>query len=115
MVVEFSLLNLVDPELYWSQFADWGNEIHEPFVYEVNFIKLREIAVAYTFSEKLCKKIKVNNLTTSFFINNPWLIYSSVPNIDPEAAYNNGNGAGGVEYATFPMITNYGIGIKAAF
>ncbi len=105
----------VDPEMYWSQFANWGSEIHEPFVYEVNFIKLREISLAYSFSKKVCEKMKVTSLSASFFINNPWLIYSSVPNIDPEAAYNNGNGAGGVEYATFPIITNYGLGIKAAF
>ena len=105
----------IDPEVYWSQFAEWGNEIHEPFVYEVNFVKLREVSIGFDLSKETCKKIKMNNLSINAFVNNPWLIYSSVPNIDPEAAYNNGNGAGGIEYATFPIITNYGLGIKASF
>ena len=105
----------IDPEIYWSQFADWGNEIHEPFVYEVNFLKLREISVGYVLPKEKIEKIKLNSLAVNVFINNPWLIYSSVPNVDPEAAYNNGNGAGGIEYATYPIITNYGVGVNVSF
>ena len=110
-----SVNRYIDPEVYWSQFAVWGNEIHEPFVYEVNFIKLREISLGYELSKEACEKMKINGLGINVFVNNPWLIYSSIPNIDPEAAYNNGNGSGGIEYATFPIITNYGISIKASF
>lgn len=102
----------INPEDYWSQFANWTNEIHEPFVYDASFVKLREITIGYKFDLK--ENSKINSLTCSLVGRNLWLIYSGVPNVDPEAAYTNGNGQG-VEYATYPIIRSIGFNLSASF
>jgi len=42
------------------------------------------------------------------------LLYSNVPNIDPESTYNNGNGQG-IEYGSYPTSRSYGFTLKAMF
>lgn len=102
----------LNPEDYWSQFANWTNEIHEPFVYDASFVKLRELSLGYRFDLK--ENSKLSTLSCSLVGRNLWLIYSGVPNVDPEAAYTNGNGQG-VEYATYPIIRSIGVNISASF
>lgn len=102
----------LNPEEYWSQFAQWTNEIHEPFVYDASFVKLRELSIGYTFELKDGSRIK--SLNCALVCRNLWLIYSGVPNVDPEGAYTNGNGRG-VEYATFPIIRSIGFNLRASF
>ena len=101
----------VNPESYWGQFSEWGDELHEPHVYDASFVKLREVTIGYTFDTIKLKKRKLQGLTLSLVGRNLWLIYSGVPNVDPEAAYNNGNGQG-VEYATFPITRSIGFNLQ---
>jgi TonB-linked SusC/RagA family outer membrane protein len=103
----------IDPQVYWSQYAGWTNEIHEPFVYDASYVKLRELGITYQFNEEAFgKKLKHVNLTLSG--RNLWLIFSNVPNVDPEASYSNGNGQG-VEYATYPITRSIGLNLSANF
>lgn len=102
----------VNPEDYWSQYANWTNEIHEPFVYDASFVKLREVSVGYRFDLKPERRIRA--LNCALVARNLWLIYSGVPNVDPEAAYTNGNGQG-VEYATYPITRSMGLQLTASF
>lgn len=104
----------INPQTYWSQHATWTNEIHEPFVYDASYVKLRELLITYRFSEKLANKLKLKGLSFSIVGRNLWLIYSAIPNVDPEAAYNNSNGQG-VEWATFPVTRSVGFNLKANF
>ncbi|MGB0424191.1 MAG: SusC/RagA family TonB-linked outer membrane protein, partial [Flavobacteriales bacterium] len=101
----------VNPEQYWGQFSNWGNELHEPHVYDASFVKLREVSFGYTFDTNKLKKYKIQSLTMSVVGRNLWLIYSGVPNIDPEATYSNGNGQG-IEYGTFPMTRSIGFNLQ---
>ena len=48
----------VNPQLYWDQFSSWTNEIHEPFVYDASYVKLRELTISYKLPEKWFNKIK---------------------------------------------------------
>ncbi|MBL4652746.1 MAG: SusC/RagA family TonB-linked outer membrane protein [Flavobacteriales bacterium] len=104
----------VNPENYWGQFSNWGNEIHEPHVYDASYVKLREVSIGYQIPKKIVKKVKLNSASFSIVGRNLWLIYSGTPNIDPEAAYNNGNGQG-VEYGTYPIARSIGFNINATF
>jgi len=103
----------IDPQTYWSQFAAWENEIHEPFVYDASYVKLREVGLSYVFKEDAFGK-KIKNAGITLTGRNLWLIFSNVPNVDPEATYNNGNGQG-VEYATYPITRSIGINLSANF
>lgn len=104
----------VNPEEYWLQFAQWTDEIHEPHVYDAGYVKLRELYIGYSFSKQACKKLRLQGLEAGIVGRNLWLIQSDVPNIDPEAGYNNGNGQG-VEYGTFPISRSIGLNIKFNF
>ena len=104
----------VNPENYWGQFSNWGNEIHEPHVYDASYVKLREVSLGYQIPKKIVKKVKLVSASVSIVGRNLWLIYSGTPNIDPEAAYNNGNGQG-VEYGAYPIARSIGFNINATF
>ena len=104
----------VNPEDYWLQFAQWTDEIHEPHVYDAGFVKFRELYIGYRFPREACRKLRLNNLEAGIVGRNLWLIQSDTPNIDPEAAYNNGNGQG-VEYGTFPISRSLGVTLKFNF
>jgi len=54
--------------------------------------------------------------TASFSLTgrNLWLIYSKVPNIDPESYYTNGNGQG-IELYSYPTRRSFGFSIKLDF
>ena len=101
----------LNPESYWSQFSNWGDELHEPHIYDASYVKLRELSLGYTFSTDKLKKFKIQSMSVSLVGRNLWLIYSGVPNIDPEAAYNNGNGQG-IEYGTFPITRSIGFNLQ---
>ncbi len=101
----------VNPKDYWSQFSDTGNEIHEEHVYDASFVKLRELYIGYELPRKVISKIKVAKAEIGFVARNLWLIYSGVPNIDPEATYNNGNGQG-LEYGSYPTNRSFGLNLK---
>ena len=104
----------INPEMYWGQFSEWGNEIHELHVYDASYIKLRELNIRYKFSKEVADKFGMQSLSCSFFARNLFLLYSNVPNIDPESTYNNGNGQG-IEYGSYPTSRSYGFTLKAMF
>ena len=58
----------------------WGQS-----VYDATYVKLREISLAYRFDKALLSKLGIGltDASISFVAQNPWLIYSAVPNIDP--------------------------------
>jgi len=101
----------VNPELYWGQFSNWTNEIHEQFIYDASFVKLREVLIAYSFPKRISNKMHLKGLSVALTARNLWLIYSGVPNIDPESSYNNGNGQG-YEIYSWPTRRSIGINFK---
>ena len=104
----------VNPQLYWDQFSSWTNEIHEPFVYDASYVKLRELTISYKLPEKWFNKIKIKEFTVAVYGRNLWLIYSKVPNIDPESFFTNGNGQG-YELYSYPGRRSIGININIKF
>ncbi len=102
----------VDPQDYWANFQNAGTP--EPFIYDASFIKLRELSLTYSFDRKLLKKTPLSGVSLSLYGRNLWTIWSSVPNIDPESSYNNGNGQG-FEYGSLPSRRSFGASLKLSF
>lgn len=102
----------IDPYLYYTRLSQWQEEIHEPFVYDASFIKLREMNIGYKFSTVAADKIKLKGLSLGIYGSNIWLIHSNIPNIDPESALTNGNGQG-YELYSYPNRRSFGFFIKA--
>jgi len=107
----------VNPEDYWNNFTSystWLEDIQEPFIYDASYVKLREIVLTYRFPEEWADKVKMKDASISFYGRNLWLIFSNVPNIDPEAYYTNGN-AQGMELYSWPNRRSWGINLKMKF
>jgi hypothetical protein len=101
----------IDPQTYW---ANIYNNTPEPYIYDASYIKLRELSLSYRLPSSALGKSGIKELSISLFARNLWLIYSNIPNIDPESNYNNGN-AQGFEYGSLPTRRTYGISVGIKF
>lgn len=103
----------VDAQTYYSGIV--SNNIAEEFVYNANFLKLRELSIGYEFPKMVLDKLKVvKGLNISLVGRNLWTIVKHTDNIDPEAAYNNSNGQG-LELNGYPATRSIGFNINAKF
>lgn len=73
-----------------SYFESYASPIWGPFVYDASYVKLREIALSYTFDKAMMERIGLGltGATISVVAQNPWLIYSGAPNFDPSETVN---------------------------
>jgi len=81
-------------------------QIHEPYVYDASFVKLREVKLGYTAPASVSHRVGVSSLYLALVGRNLWL-HTKVPNIDPETAFDNGN-AQGLEFGQFPSARSFG-------
>jgi hypothetical protein len=83
---------MIDAPSYYENTFTWGgwpgngspSNYPEGAVYNNNFIKFREVSLAYSFPVKLKSKWKLQNLTLSLYGRNLFYIYKSLPGMDPE-------------------------------
>lgn len=100
----------VNPQSYWSStFGD--NASPEPFIYDATYAKLRELTLGYTLPSKLLGNTPIESVTLSFVARNLFILYSNIPNVDPESSYNNGNGQG-FEYGSIPSRRSFGFSLN---
>lgn len=89
--------------------------IWEDYVYKASYLKMRELSVGYDVPSAFLKKINcgVKKASVSFVAQNPWLIYSAVPNIDPSemgaASYNY------IEGGQAASVRSYGFTVNLTF
>lgn len=83
------------------------SNIAETAVYDASFVKLREISLGYTVP----KFSKVLHMRFSAFARNI-LLWSKMPNLDPESSQGNNNMAGGFERLSIPQTTSIGVGMN---
>ena len=103
----------VDPQVYWHQ-GKW-NGITEMSIYDASYVKLREAIIGINIPKTFTDKLKINRASFSLTGRNLWLIYSGVPNIDPESSFTNQNNGLGQEYAAMPTARNIGFSLKFNF
>lgn len=101
----------VTPSAYYTHIA---NNITEEFVYNNNFIKLRQLKLSYQLPQSVLAQTPVRSATISATGRNLFYIYDSVPNIDPESSINRGN-AQGLELAGVPGARSFGLSIDLGF
>jgi len=83
----------VNSQTYFTNLAN-SNNIAEEFVYDASFIKLRQLVFSYSLPTALVSKWHMKGVSVGLVARNIWTIMKHTPNIDPESAYNNGNGQG---------------------
>ncbi|WP_223808745.1 SusC/RagA family TonB-linked outer membrane protein [Rufibacter hautae] len=101
----------VNPQSYWAQFL---SNSPEPFIYDATYAKLRELTIGYTLPKTLFGRLPIQAASISFVGRNLFILYSNLPNIDPESSYNNGNGQG-LEYGSIPSRRSFGANLSIRF
>lgn len=104
----------VDPGVYWGRFYSDDRGILTPFLFDASYVKLRELSLTYTVPKTPLAKIGISNASISIVSRNPFIIHKSVPNVDPDSNYNNGNGQG-FEYGSLPSRKSWGINLNFRF
>jgi TonB-linked SusC/RagA family outer membrane protein len=87
------------------------DRLHEQYVYDASFIKLRELTLTYTLPPTLTNRLRVSNAAVSFIGRNLWL-HDNVPNIDPETAFDTSNQHQGLEYGQVPTAKSFGFALS---
>ncbi|RYY28163.1 MAG: SusC/RagA family TonB-linked outer membrane protein [Chitinophagaceae bacterium] len=100
-------------------YTDYRNhQIGDPFTFKSDFVKLRNISLAYNFSNVI-KKVDmlkfVKGLTLSASCRNVAIIYKDLPGIDPEAVQSSGDIRAGYENASLPTTRNYNVSLNVKF
>jgi TonB-linked SusC/RagA family outer membrane protein len=101
---------ILPAQSYYKGFTN----VDEAFTYSASYVKLREIKLGYTVPSKWVKGIGLQSATVSVVGRNLLIIHKNVPNIDPETAFNTGNGQG-LEDLTLPTVRNIGFNINLNF
>ncbi|HYV90466.1 MAG TPA: SusC/RagA family TonB-linked outer membrane protein [Chitinophagales bacterium] len=101
----------VKPWDYWGTVV---STITEPFVYSANFGKLRQVGISYFLPSTIIKGTTFQGATISVVVRNVALLWSDVPNIDPETNFNNSN-AQGLEQWGVPTTRSYELNLNFSF
>ncbi|HSF55326.1 MAG TPA: TonB-dependent receptor, partial [Algoriphagus sp.] len=96
---------------YYQAYA----RVTENIVYDGSFAKLRELNFGYTFSNSFLSKTPIQTLTLSFVGRNLALLWSDIPNVDPESAYAVDGNSQGLEYFGMPTNKSFGFNLSATF
>ena len=94
--------------------ADYENvmsNITESNVYDASFVKLRDVSLGYKFDKIWKDKV---DLRVSAFARNI-LLWSKMPNLDPEASQGNNNMSGGFEHYSIPQAKSIGFSVNVTF
>jgi TonB-linked SusC/RagA family outer membrane protein len=84
--------------------------IHQAYVYDDSFIKLRELRIGYDLPSTVANRFNAQSINVSLVGRNLWT-HSNVPNIDPEFTYGTGNSQG-MEFASIPTTRSFGISLQ---
>jgi hypothetical protein len=81
-------------------------------IFDASYIKLREIRLGYTF--KNLSNFPIKGISISVVGRNLAILYSTVPHIDPETSFTNGN-VQGLEFGQLPSARSFGFNINLKF
>ncbi len=100
-----------DPEAYQDLITNVLTNIDEYYIHDNSFLKLREVTLSYALPKSFMKEV---GLTISVYARNI-LLWTELPNFDPESSQGNNNMGGSFERFSMPQTTSYGFGINLNF
>jgi iron complex outermembrane receptor protein len=98
---------------YYSTFIhDMGTGWQPDMIKENSYIKFREMALTYTFPERISKQLRLQKLSVALTARNLFYIYKSIDNIDAESMLST---SGWIENSSFPSTRTYGFKLNVSF
>ncbi len=104
------------PADYFGGAYYWGNASRNPgelTIYDGGFIKLRELALSYTFKSGVFNGA-LQNLTLAAVGRNLWIIDKDLPFADPESGLSSGNDQGYIS-GSYPTVRTIGFNLNFDF
>lgn len=101
-------------EVYFINFVDPSGQQ----IYDATTLRLREISLGYSFSDKLLEKTPFDSIHLSLMANNIWFYTPNIPkhtNFDPEVISTGVGNGRGLEFQTAPSSKKYGVNLQLKF
>lgn len=99
----------VDPQKYWDRVG----RIHEAFVYDASYIRLKQVNLTYRFDVSKMETLPFSQFSLSLYGNNLVYLMRSTPNISPRSSF--GSNRTGIEMYAQPELRNYGMNLRFTF
>ena len=100
----------------WGANASWApNTRYDNCLYDNNYIKFRELSLAYNLPKSVVSKIGFQSLQLSVIGRNLFYLYKTIPNLDPEVAIGSLWQNQAVEQGTNAASRSFGFSIRASF
>lgn len=84
-------------------------DLAEEFTYDATFVKLREVRLGFRVPDRFTSRTGLEGVKVAFIGRN-LALWTDVPNVDPETAFNAGN-VQGFEYSQMPSARSLGFSI----
>jgi len=88
----------------------YSNKTFDPYVYDLTFVKLREVSLGYELPIKKWGVNFMNKAVLSIVARNPWLIYAKTADFDPSEIANLSGESGNM-----PGTRSLGVNLKIGF
>ncbi|MCA1761948.1 MAG: SusC/RagA family TonB-linked outer membrane protein [Cryomorphaceae bacterium] len=88
--------------------------VSEYNIEEVNWVRLRDLNLTYSFSPELCKRIGISRASVTVTARNLFLI-TNYTGIDPETSLGGASNAFGRDYFNNPNTRSYGLNLSVTF
>jgi len=100
-----------DPGALQDLYVNVLSNVDEYYIYENSFVKLRELSLKYKPTKKIFNAVDYG---ISVFARNI-LLWTALPNFDPEASQGNTNMGGSFERFTVPQVNSFGFTFDVTF
>lgn len=87
----------------------------EDFIYDASFIKLKELAIGYTFPKSMLKKTPINSLNVSFVARNLAYLLKHTPGTSPEGGYDTTMFSHAIYFMAVPYTRTFGFSVNLGF
>lgn len=105
----------VSPQKYWTALGQNNIGITEANIYDATSIRLRTLTLGYNVAKKHLKNTFIQRLKCSLTANNPWLIHTGVPGIDPESVSGTGTNVTALEFGAPPTTRSFTFNVTVGF
>jgi len=102
---------------YLSYFQDEYSDIAENFILDATAFKVRELALSYSFSDKVLGKTGLTNLRLGVNARNPFTVLPAENRgySDPETSFSSGNASGLSNVGQYPTTRTFAVTLNASF
>ena len=89
--------------------------ITDQFVYDADFVKLRQLTLGFNLPKTLIAKTPLQSASLSLVARNLFMLHNNVPNVDPESSYSVSGTSFGLENFGVPTTRSFGLNLMVKF